>query len=60
MYLKAYVVAEKDADCEKIRKDINEISLEKLIKYSHVKKVEFVDDLPRTGLGKIDYKKLKE
>lgn len=60
VYLKAYVVAEKNADCDKIRKEINEISREKLIKYSHIKKVEFVDDLPRTGLGKIDYKKLKE
>ena len=59
--IKAYIVRKNpNADSEKIKKEIiNKIS-EELYEYELPDVYEFVDELPLTGMGKVDYRALEE
>ena len=60
--LKLFVVKNKkfktDND-EELKKKIIEFGIQNLSKWSVPKIIEFIDELPRTKIGKVDFKVLK-
>ena len=59
---KAYIVLNEDVKDNEIRikHEIKELCKEKLSVYSQPKEFEFRDELPKTLMNKVDYKKLEE
>jgi long-chain acyl-CoA synthetase len=59
--VKAYVVLKNKADAtEATKESILQFGLEKLLKWESPREIEFVDDLPKTLVGKIHWKKLED
>ena len=59
--IKAYIVRKNpNADSEKIKKEIINKLSEELYEYELPDVYEFVDELPLTGMGKVDYRALEE
>ena len=57
-YIKLYVsLKEKTVNEEKLKKEIILLCEKNLMKYSVPRVVEIIDEMPRTNMGKIDYKK---
>lgn len=54
----AYIVLKPGADPEEARRDMDGICLHRLNKWSRPVRYYFLDKLPRTAIGKIDYKRL--
>ncbi len=59
-YPKAFVVLKPDSDEEKAKQDIMETCRRELPVYMIPEEIEFVDDLPRTSRGKVDYRALEQ
>ena len=60
--LKLFVVKKKkfkNDDEEMLKKKIIEFGMQNLSKWSVPKIIEFIDALPRTKIGKVDFKVLK-
>jgi acetyl-CoA synthetase len=58
--LKAFVVMNEQAfDAERTRTMLQDYVKQKLLPYKYPRIVEFVDDLPKTGTGKIDRQALR-
>ena len=60
--LKLFVVKNKrfaNDDEEELKKKILDFGMQNLSKWSVPKTVEFIDKLPRTKIGKVDFKVLK-
>lgn len=57
---KAFVVLKSGAKEESVRREIKKICKEYLAKYSQPYEIEFRSSLPRTNLGKIDFKTLEK
>ncbi|MCM1115394.1 MAG: acyl--CoA ligase [Clostridium sp.] len=60
--LKLYVVKNKkfaSDDEESLKKKIFDFGMQNLSKWSVPKEIEFIDELPRTKIGKVDFKVLK-
>lgn len=58
---KAYIVLKKGyRNSEKIREELNVLCKENLAHYSIPREYEFIDSLPKTLVGKIDFRKLQE
>ena len=58
---KAYIVLKKGIEpTAKIKKEIIDLCKESLSVYSLPKYYEFIDELPKTLYGKVDYKKLEQ
>ncbi|MCR5798648.1 MAG: acyl--CoA ligase [Lachnospiraceae bacterium] len=58
-YPKAFVVLKSDSDEKKTKQEIMEICKRELPTYMIPEEIEFVDDLPRTSRGKVDYRALE-
>ncbi len=58
--IKAFIVLKKEDKGKVTEQEIIEWSKEKLAGYKWPRKVEFIDSLPRTGVGKIKRRKLRE
>ncbi len=58
--IKAFIVLKEEAKGKITEQEIIDWSKEKLAGYKWPRKVEFIDSLPRTGVGKIKRRKLKE
>ncbi len=59
--VKAFVVVRKGYEAgEDLANDIKKYCKEKMIKVAVPKEIEFREDLPRTLVGKVDYRKLEE
>lgn len=56
--VKAYVAASTD-NTERLQKELIKLCAEKVSRYSVPREIEFVDSLPKTLVGKIDYKALE-
>lgn len=57
---KAFVVLnDQNVNKDKVKSELKKLASEYLAKYSLPYEYEFVSDLPRTNLGKVDYKKLE-
>ena len=56
--VKVFIVLKKDASERTCKKDLNNIYKKYLAKYEIPRAMQFIDDLPKTKLGKIDYKSL--
>ena len=58
-YIKLYVTLKKTTSIneEKLKKEIIVLCEKNLMKYSVPRLVEIIDEMPRTNMGKIDYKK---
>ena len=59
-YVKVFVTLKTPLDAETVRRKVTEICQQHLIPYSVPKFVEVIDEMPRTPLGKIDYKALEQ
>ena len=60
-YIKLYVSLKTlDLNKEKIKREIFDICKKNLIKYSWPKIIEFIDEMPRTNFGKVDFKKFEK
>ena len=58
---KAYIVLKKGyRNSEKLREELNVLCKENLSHYSIPREYEFIDSLPKTLVGKIDFRKLQE
>lgn len=58
-YPKAFVVLKHEANTDIAREEIIDICRKNLPEYMVPEQIEFVDDLPRTARGKIDYRELE-
>ncbi len=59
-YIRLYIsLNDNQLNKNKAQKEILEQCQNKLLKYSIPREVIFVDELPRTNMGKVDYKKLQ-
>ncbi len=57
----AYIVPNEDrANCERIEKELRELCKAQLPEYMRPDRFLFVEELPRTARGKIDYRALEE
>lgn len=56
--VKVYIVAKPDTSERNIRKDLAKTYRQYLAKYEIPRAIEFIKDLPKTKLGKIDYQAL--
>lgn len=57
-YIKLYVTLKnKEVNQDKTCKELLSLCEKNLIKYSVPRVVEFIDEMPRTNFGKVDYKK---
>lgn len=59
-YPKAFVLLGEKADKGKAKKEIQEACVQNLPEYMVPEELEFVDDLPRTPRGKVDYRALEK
>ena len=59
-YPKTYIVLKESASSDKAKMEINDICKRALPEYMVPEEVEFVEELPRTSRGKIDYRYLEE
>lgn len=57
---KAFIVLKKDVDKDKAEKEIMELCQKNLARYMIPKKIEFRDSLPKTMVGKINYRMLEK
>ena len=57
--VKAFVVPAKEADTDKLRKELEELCLRSIAAYSVPREYRFIAEMPRTLVGKIAYTKLK-
>lgn len=58
--VKVFVVLKKDANEKSCRKDLAQIYKKYLAKYEIPREIEFIAELPKTKLGKIDFMALKK
>jgi long-chain acyl-CoA synthetase len=58
--VKAYVVLEGDARGKVSETDINEYCKDKLAHYKIPKIIEFVGEIPKTDVGKVSRRELRE
>ena len=58
-YPKAFIVVKEKTNTERIKKELLEICEQNLPEYMIPDEIEFVDDMPRTPRGKIDYRALE-
>lgn len=59
-YIKLYITLKnKEINLEKLKKDIMLLCQKNLIKYSLPRMIEIIDEMPRTPLGKVDFKKFE-
>ncbi len=54
------VVSNEDADKSQIEQELQELCTRELPEYAQPEEYRFVEDLPMTSIGKIDYQKLEE
>lgn len=59
-YPKVYVVLKDRNKSGMIKEEILEICIQQLPEYMVPEDIQFMDDLPRTPWGKIDYRALEE
>jgi len=59
-YPKAFVVLKDKSDLSSVEDEILDLCRKNLPEYMVPEEISFVDDLPRTQRGKIDYRKLEE
>lgn len=59
-FVKVFVTLKTPTDAETVRRKVTEICQANLIPYSVPKFVEVISEMPRTPLGKIDYKALEQ
>ena len=59
-YPKAFVLLGDKADKGKAKKEIQKACVQNLPEYMVPEELEFVDDLPRTSRGKVDYRALEK
>lgn len=59
---KAYVVIKKGYETQKIKlkKELDDLCKVNLLKMSIPKEIEFISELPKTNMGKVDYRSLEE
>ena len=57
--VKVFVVLKPGASARATKKDLARIHKQYLAKYETPRIIEFIDDLPKTKLGKVDYKALE-
>ena len=57
--VKVFVVLKKDAKERACKKDLAKIYKQYLAKYEIPRAIQFLDELPKTKLGKIDFMALK-
>ena len=59
-YIKLYItMKDKEIAEERVKREILTLCKKNLIKYSVPRVIEIVEEMPRTKLGKIDFKKLE-
>ena len=59
-YIKLYItVKDQEINKEKLKRDLMILCQKNLIKYSLPKMIEIIDEMPRTPLGKVDFKKFQ-
>ncbi|MBR0242773.1 AMP-dependent synthetase, partial [Candidatus Saccharibacteria bacterium] len=58
--VKVFIVLEKDASERACKKDLATIYKKYLAKYEIPREIEFIDELPKTKLGKIDFRALSD
>lgn len=58
--VKVFIVPKPDTSEHVTKKELNKIYKKYLAKYEIPRELEFVPDLPKTKLGKVDFMKLKE
>ena len=59
-YIKLFIsLKNKEANKEKIKRELFSMCEKNLIKYSWPRIIEFIDEMPRTNFGKVDYKKFE-
>lgn len=59
-YPRAFVVLRDKSDADETKKEILELCRQNLPEYMVPEEIEFMDDLPRTPRGKIDYRTLQK
>jgi long-chain acyl-CoA synthetase len=57
---KAYIVLKPGFKEAKVKEELEELCKKNLAKYSQVKEFEFRKSLPKTMVGKVDFRKLQE
>ena len=59
---KAYVVIKKGYETQKVKlkKELDDLCKVNLLKMSIPKEIEFISELPKTNMGKVDYRSLEE
>lgn len=59
---KAYVVIKKGYETQKIKlkKELDDLCKVNLLKMSIPKEIEFISELPKTNMGKVDYRSLEK
>jgi fatty-acyl-CoA synthase len=58
--IKAYIVLSKEYKSKISEKDIIEWAKEQMAAYKYPRKIEFIDELPKSGAGKILWRVLQE
>ena len=58
-YLKAFVTLKASTPRQKVKEQVTAVCRDSLIPYSVPRFVEVLDKMPRTPLGKIDYRSLE-
>ena len=54
------MLKEKHMDPDAVRNEIIELCTKSLFDYEVPEIIEFIDSMPLTGMGKIDYRKLEQ
>jgi long-chain acyl-CoA synthetase len=57
--VKLFIQAKPDADLETVEAEVKKTCQENLITYAVPRYIEFIQELPKTNMGKMDYKKLQ-
>ena len=55
-----FVVLKENASERTVRKELGQIYKKYLAKYEIPREIRFIDELPKTKLAKVDFKKLEE
>lgn len=58
--VKVFIVPEKNVSVRACRKDLSHIYKKYLAKYEIPREIAFIDDLPKTKLGKVDFRALSD
>lgn len=58
--IKVFIVPKENASQHAIRKELNHIYKQYLAKYETPRELAFIEDLPKTKMGKVDFKALEQ